>query len=71
MPLIEESNRTFDTAQRERMLQDLMARYHDLAPSIFLYPFAVIVAHRPGVENVMLGPGGLMFDRIRMTEPSG
>lgn len=68
MPLIEESNRTFDTARRERMLQDLMARYHELAPSIFLYPFAVIVAHRPGVENVMLGPGGLIFDRIRITE---
>ena len=67
MPFIEESNRTFDTARRERMLQDLMASLHDLAPSIFLYPFAVIVAHRPGVENVVIGPGGLVFDRMRLT----
>ena len=68
MPFIEESNRTFDVAMRERMLQDLMASLHDLAPSIFLYPYAVIVAHRPGIENVALGPGGLMFDRIHVTE---
>ena len=68
MPFIEESNRTFDTAKRERMLQDLMATLHDLAPSLFLYPFAVIVAHHPSVENVVIGPGGLMFDRMRINE---
>lgn len=66
MPRIEESNRTFDPLARERMLQDMMADLHDLAPSLFLYPFAVIVAHHPSVENVVIGPGGLMFDRMRL-----
>ena len=70
MPLIQESNRTFDIAKREQMLQDLMLTLHDLAPSIFLYPFAVIIAHRPSVENVVIGPGGLMFDRMRIKNGS-
>ncbi len=69
-PLIQESNRTFDEAERERLLQNIMARFHDLAPAIFLYNQAVIISHHPRVEKVVMGGGGLVFERMRMADES-
>jgi ABC-type transport system substrate-binding protein len=68
LPLIHASNQNFDTAGREQQLRDIMATLHDMAPSIFLYPHSIVIAHRPSVEKVVVGSGGFMFERMRMSE---
>lgn len=67
-PLIAESNRSFDVDERERLLQQIMARYHDLAPSIFLYNQSLIISRHPKVETVVMGGGGFRFEQMRITE---
>lgn len=67
-PLIAESNRTFDVYARERVLQQIMAQYHDLAPSIFLYNQSLIISRHPKVEAVIIGGGGLRFEQMRIAE---
>jgi hypothetical protein len=39
-----------------------------MAPSIFLYPHSIVIAHHPSVEKVVVGSGGFMFERMRMSE---
>jgi peptide/nickel transport system substrate-binding protein len=68
LPLIHASNQNFDTAGREQQLRDIMATLHDMAPSIFLYPHSIVIAHHPSVEKVVVGSGGFMFERMRMSE---
>ncbi len=67
-PLIEESHRAFNEPQRERLLQNIMARMHDLAPSIFLYNQSIIVSRHPRVETIAMGGGGFMFEHMRIRE---
>lgn len=67
-PLIEQSNGTFDAVQRERLLQRIMARYHELAPSIFLYNQSLIISRHPRVENVVMGGGGFRFEQMRLNK---
>ena len=67
-PLIVESNQNFDLIGRETQLRNIMAKLHDLAPSIFLYPHTVVIARKPSVENVVISSGGFMFERMHMTE---
>lgn len=67
-PLIAESNRSFDVSNRERLLQQIMARYHDLAPSIFLYNQSLIISRHPKVETVVMGGGGFRFEQMRLGE---
>ena len=66
LPIIESSNQTFNINRREQYLRTIMGRLHNLAPSIFLYPHSIIIAHDPSVRNVMVGSGGLMFERMRV-----
>lgn len=67
-PLINQSNRTFDIDEREWLLQEIMARYHDLAPSIFLYNQSLIISHHPKIEAVVMGGGGMQFEQMRIKE---
>jgi peptide/nickel transport system substrate-binding protein len=63
-PMIEASSATLDTAGREKQLQAIMARYHDLAPTIFLVNIASIYAASPKVGPLIVSRGGLMFERM-------
>jgi len=67
-PLIDASNVTLDAVKRETILQDIMARYHDLAPTIFLVNLTSVYAHTPRVKNVVLGTSGLWFEEMELTE---
>jgi ABC-type transport system substrate-binding protein len=67
-PLIDASNVTLDTAKREARLQDIMARYHDLAPSIFLVNLTSVYAHTARVKGVVLGTSGLWFEQMKLTD---
>ncbi|MEQ9112053.1 MAG: ABC transporter substrate-binding protein [Rhodospirillaceae bacterium] len=67
-PLIEQSNRAFETPERERLLKNIMAQMHDLAPSIFLYNQSLIISRHPRVENVVMGGGGFVFEQMRVRE---
>ena len=50
--LLAESNVEFDVAKREKQLQQALAMLHDLAPSIYLFPQAELMAMAPAVTNV-------------------
>jgi peptide/nickel transport system substrate-binding protein len=67
-PLIDASNAALDPVKRETILQDIMARYHDLAPSIFLVNMTSVYAHTARVKGVVLGTSGLWFEQMELTE---
>jgi len=69
-PLIDASNAELDPARRERLLQDIMARYHVLAPSLFLVNLTSVYAHSQKVQTLVLGATGLWFEEMRMAAPS-
>lgn len=66
--LIDLSNSELDDAKREKLLQAAMRRFHDVAPSLFLVNYATIVAHRPHVKNVTLGPAGFSFEDMEIAD---
>ncbi|MFL2770966.1 MAG: ABC transporter substrate-binding protein [Rhodospirillaceae bacterium] len=68
LSIIESSNQTFNATRREQHLRTIMGRLHNLAPSIFLYPHSIVIAHDPSVRNVVVGSGGFMFERMRVTK---
>ena len=67
-PLIDASGVELDTVKRERLLQDIMARYHDLAPSIFLVNLTSVYAHSARVKGIVLGATGLWFEQMQLVE---
>jgi peptide/nickel transport system substrate-binding protein len=67
-PLIDASNAELDPVKREAILRDIMARYHDLAPSIFLVNLTSVYAHGDRVKTVVLGRTGLAFEQMELSE---
>lgn len=67
-PLIDASNTTLDEKAREALLQDIMARYHDLAPSIFLVNLSSTYAHTARVKNIVVGATGMWFEKMMLAD---
>lgn len=55
-----------DPARRTELLQDLMARVHDLAPSLLLFENADIVQVRPHIQNYGTRSDGILFDQLHI-----
>jgi peptide/nickel transport system substrate-binding protein len=64
-PLTAASNAELDPVKRDKILQDIMARFHDLAPSIYLMNIATILAASPKVGPLMFTRTGLRFEQMR------
>ncbi len=48
-----QSNVEFDEKKREAQLQQALAVLHDLAPALYLFPQAEILAASPKVKNIV------------------
>jgi len=68
LPIIEASNVNFDRASRERQLQDMMTQFHDLAPSIILFPQPNIFAMTQQVQNLVFERERVQVDQIIMID---
>lgn len=66
MPDIAATGAMFDPRERDLALQKIMARLHDLAPSLFLVAHANTVVARPGITNIEAGERGLRFEKMRV-----
>ncbi|MFL2769648.1 MAG: ABC transporter substrate-binding protein [Rhodospirillaceae bacterium] len=65
---IEETRTNFDPASRERQLQDLLARLHDLAPSLYLFPQASTFAFSSRVKNIIFGRQQMNLEDIMLAD---
>ena len=65
---IEATKTNFDPASREKQLQDLMARLHDLAPSLYLFPQTAIFAFSDRVQNITFGRQQLRIEDIEIAD---
>ncbi|MDX2224956.1 MAG: ABC transporter substrate-binding protein [Rhodospirillaceae bacterium] len=64
VPEIRASSRELSRDKREKMLQGIMARLHDLAPAIWLTNSVYTVAHSPRIEVFEMRPTGIVFENI-------
>lgn len=65
-PMIDASNVTLDATEREAILRRIAARYHDLAPSIFLVNLTSVYAYTDRLKGVVLGSTGLWFEQMEL-----
>lgn len=65
-PMIDASNAALDSAARERILQDIMARLHDAAPSLFLVNMTSVYAHTSRLKGIVLGSSGLWIEDMSL-----
>ena len=65
---IEATRTNFDPVSRERQLQDLMARLHDLAPSLYLFPQTSVFAFSKRVKNITFGRQQLKLEDIELRD---
>ena len=65
---IKASSREMDRGKRERRLQDIMARLHDLAPAIWITNAVYTTAYTSRITNFAMRPTGIMFEELRMAE---
>ncbi len=68
-PLAEASDAQLDPEKRDKQLQQIMALYHDLAPSIYLVNLATIMASSPRIGPLVFTRTGLMFDKMTTAKP--
>lgn len=68
VPLIRQSNAEMDTGKRDLLLQDIMARLHDLAPAIWLTNAVYTTAYNDKVANLDTRPTGIVFETLRLRE---
>ncbi len=68
MAEIEATKTNFDPVSREKQLQDLMAKLHDLAPSLYLFPQTAIFAFSDRVQNITFGRQQLRLEDIEMSD---
>lgn len=66
MPDIIATGALFDLEARDRALQNVMAKMHDLAPAVFLVNHANSTVAHSYVENIVLTERGLAFEKMRM-----
>lgn len=57
-----------DPLAREAKMQAIMAKFHTLAPAIWITNSAYVNATRPGIENVRMIPAGLVFEKMQPVE---
>lgn len=65
---IKASNREMDRSKREKMLQDIMARLHDLAPAIWITNAVYTTAYTDRIANFAMRPTGIMFEELRLSD---
>ena len=65
VPLIKQSNQTLNEAEREKMLQEIMVRFRDVAPALLLVDFPNIVAFSPRITHAPLRVMGVAYDQVR------
>ncbi|MSQ87574.1 MAG: hypothetical protein EXR10_12225 [Alphaproteobacteria bacterium] len=63
-PLIDASNTDFNVATREVKLRELLARFHDLAPTIYLFGQSHIYARSKRLTNITFRHEQLAIDEI-------
>lgn len=68
MPEIRATGVIFDLEKRDRALQNVMAKMHDLAPALFLVNHANSTVAHPYVENIILTERGLVFEKMRLRD---
>ena len=68
MDLIEESNREMDRERREQLLQNILARFHDLAPVLYLVDYSAITATSPRINTYRARANGMLFEEIELNE---
>jgi len=66
MPEIRATGAIFDLEKRDRALQNVMAKMHDLAPALFLVNHTNSTVAHPYVENIVLTERGLVFEKMRL-----
>jgi peptide/nickel transport system substrate-binding protein len=54
-----------DPAERETKMQAIMAKFHTLAPAIWITNSAYVNATRPGISNFRMVPAGIRFEELR------
>ena len=69
LPLIEESNREFDTEKREVMLQNLVAALHYDPPAIYLFPYFDTLAYAPHLNELPTTGGRINMEQITVRQP--
>jgi peptide/nickel transport system substrate-binding protein len=66
MPLIAAANQDMVPASREKRLQEIMRRLHDVAPALLLVDVANIIVTAPRVENLHARFMGIDFERLTL-----
>lgn len=56
-----------DPAERETKMQAIMAKFHALAPAIWITNSAYVNATRRGISNFRMGPSGIVFEELEPT----
>jgi peptide/nickel transport system substrate-binding protein len=63
---IKASSRELDRAKREVLLQNIMARYQDLAPAIWITNAVYTTAYTSRIANMAMRPTGVVFEELRL-----
>ncbi len=54
-----------DPVERETAMQAIMAKFHTLAPAIWISNSAYVNATRPGISGFRMAPTGIVFEELR------
>lgn len=65
---IRASSREMDRSKREVLLQNIMARYHDLAPAIWITNAVYTTAYSSRITNFTMRPTGIVFEELRLED---
>lgn len=63
---IRASSREMDRDKRRVLLQNIMARYHDLAPAIWITNAVYTTAYTSRITNFAMRPTGIMFEELEL-----
>lgn len=66
--LLADSAIELDVTTREKLLQQALARLHELAPSIYLFPQTEVMALSPKIENVKFRGRYIDWDQLDVKE---
>lgn len=68
VPLIKRSSAEMDTQKRDLLLQDVMARLHDLAPAIWLTNAVYTTAFNGRIAKIESRPTGVVFESLLLND---
>lgn len=68
VPLIKRSNAEMDSGKRDLLLQDIMARLHDLAPAIWLTNAVYTTAYNDRIAKLESRPTGVVFETLLLND---